>query len=181
MQHFDHLWKAELQSQIESIKEAASEELKKDRAFLLDRPLLYSAFIVRKLIEDTAVTDRLRGSWLQVAQHPSSRDEPPFIEIMAGALKVQDHFNLAEHTFVRISYGDIASEIIHSDGLVWTTADGGKPNGFLVFSYRNALKRLLAIGLDQYIAVLEMVVADQPQRWWLDKDLKSGDVTRHAE
>ncbi|WP_177228125.1 hypothetical protein [Hyphomicrobium facile] len=60
MQHFDDLWKDELQLHLEAIRVEGREALDDGRApFRVDKPLLYSAFIVRKLIEDGAVTDRV--------------------------------------------------------------------------------------------------------------------------
>jgi hypothetical protein len=149
--------------------------------FRIDKPLLYSAFIVRKLIEEGAVTDRLKSAWLEVRQHASTRDaRPVFLEAMLGELSIEDHFDLTRQTSLRISYSDIASEIIHSDGLVWITNED-IPSALMVFSYRNALNRLIVIELNQFTALLEAVIADRPRRWWIVKNLETGRISQHAE
>jgi len=181
MQHYDELWRKELTAHLKELTTSANEVVEAEALFKLDRPLLYSAFIVRKLSEDVAVSDKLRGDWLEVREHPSTRNGAPFfMEIIAGSLEIEDHFDLDAHTLVRMSYSDIASEIIHSDGLIWAT-DENYPNAFLVFSYRNTLKRAVGVGLDQYTGMLEAIIADQPKRWWVSKDLQTGKITRHAE
>jgi len=182
MQHFDELWKAELESlKVAILKSVDGTVDEQDRFFLLERPLFYSAFIVRKLIEDIGVTDRLRGDWLEIIQHASSRDgNPIFLEPLLGPLMVEDHFNLAEHTQVRVSYSDLTSEIMHSGGLVWIPGNGGIV-AFMVFSYRNMLRRLLVVRIDQYLDMLGAVISDQPTRWWSELDVDTGKVTCRAE
>lgn len=182
MQYFDDQWRNELSQHLEKIRVAALHPMDAPHAlFDLERPLLYSAFIVRKLIEDGAVTDRLKGAWLEVKQHTSKRDgNPIFLEAMLGELSVADHFDLERHATLRISYKDIASEIIHSDGLVWTM-NGANPDALMVFSYRNALDRLIVIELNQITVLLESVIGDRPTRWWIEKDLETGRISHHAE
>lgn len=182
MQHFDDLWKDELRLHLDAIRASTQEAMDDEQApFRIDKPLLYSAFIVRKLIEDGAVTDRLKGAWLEVKQHASTRDgRPIFLEAILGELSVEDHFDLTRHTALRISYSDVASEIIHSDGLVWIT-NVDIPTALMVFSYRNALDRLIVIELDQITALLEAVLADRPRRWWIETNVETGRVSQHAE
>ncbi len=75
---------------------------------------------------------------------------------------------------------DFASEIIHSDPLVWD-ANVPAPGAILVSSYRNTHSRLLRIPIEQYIGVIDRILTDKPTKWSTLKDLRSGKITRHAE
>ncbi|CAH2407050.1 hypothetical protein [Mesorhizobium escarrei] len=186
MQFHDELWKVELARFADEIRairirpDAEYEEI-----FCAERPIFYSAFIVRKLIEDVAVTDKLKSRFTTVISHESTRGgEEIFLEPMLGLLDVKDHFDISDPKEIRISFNDLSSEIIHSDGFIWLFGDEEKAStspGFAVFSHRNTLKRMLVIGLDTYVGVLEEIQADKPTRWYSAKGLKTGRVTRHAE
>lgn len=58
----DKHWKQELEAlakEIEAIN--LGPEPAPDDYFIAERPIFYSAFIIRKMIEDNAVTDKLKG------------------------------------------------------------------------------------------------------------------------
>lgn len=183
MQFHDEMWKREL-TQFAAVIRASTlkSDASHDEIFRAERPIFYSAFIIRKLIEDVAVTDRLRSRSVTVLAHESTRGgEEIFFEPMPGPLDVEDHFDMANAKEIRISSYDLASEIIHSDGFMWAFGDDEVSARFAVFSHRNTLNRLIVIGADAYAAVLDEVQADKPTRWYSKKDLSTGRITRHAE
>jgi hypothetical protein len=138
---------------------------------------------VRKLIEDVAVTDRLRSKSIEVAAYLSTRNEPVFLEVLMSddLLQVEEHFDLQKPSGVRLSYSDLASEIIHADGFGWIPDESTGVQTFWVFSYRNALNRLLMIDTQSFIRLIDDVLKDKPTRWMMSKDLRTGRVRRHAE
>lgn len=182
MQHFEELWKSELTDLKGKLSSAAKNISDKDEClFELDKPLFFSACVIRKLIEDTMITQKTTSKWLEVIQHKSSRDnEPIFLEEMFGSMDVRDHFDFESHSVVKISFKDLSSEIIHNDGLVWII-DENRVDAFAVYSYKNSLNRLIVVGLDQYVQMIDMVLADQLRHRWIRMDIESRKVTRYAE
>lgn len=177
----DDLWKDELKRLHIEVGSIDVANLQEDKLFECERPIFYAAFIIRKLIEDTAVTDRLKSQWIELKASASNRSGREFfLEYRMGPLEVSDWFDLENREPIRISYSDFASEIIHSDAFVWNNGSGA-PGEFLVCSYRNRLKRLLWVPLPQFVGLIEKVANDRPTKWWIEKDLNSGQITAHAE
>lgn len=181
MEFHDRFWKIELSNfrdQIARVRLHDGSET--EDFFIAERPVQYSAFIIRKLIEDTAVTDKLKSKSLSLFSSPSARNgNPVFLEAMLGPRDIEEDFDLSIRNQERLSFFDLASEIIHADGLIWSFDD--EEGGFLVFSYRNALNRALWVPVEMYLSVIDQVLKDQPTRWYSSKDLATGKVTRHAE
>lgn len=179
MQFHDEKWKNELAEHRKVL--AAFDPSVSEQSFEAERSVLYSAFIIRKLIEDTAITDRLRSRSVEVQTYPAtSSPEARMLRATQGPLAVEDHFDLTTKRKIRLGLEDFASEIIHSDPLVWD-ANVAAPGAILVSSYRNAQTRLLRIPIDLYVNVIDRILSDNPTKWWTSKDLTSGKITRHAE
>ncbi|ESY37876.1 hypothetical protein X747_24710 [Mesorhizobium sp. LNJC384A00] len=183
MQFHDELWKGELAGFADEIRNLRIRaDAEHEHIFRAERPIFYSAFIVRKLIEDVAVTDKLKSRFATVNSYDSNRDgKEIFLEPMLGPLEVRDHFDVSKAGEIRISFYDLSSEIIHSDGFIWLFGGSDTSPGFAVFSHRNTLRRMIAVGLDVYVAVLEEIQADKPTEWYSQIDMKTGRVTRHAK
>ncbi|RWO82545.1 hypothetical protein [Mesorhizobium sp.] len=178
MEFHDQQWKRKLER---FAKEIAAISIEDDTDFFdAERPIFYSAFVVRKLIEDAAVTDALKGRSVDVIACPSSRGgREIFIEVAAGPMAAEENFDLTAGKKTRISIEDLTSEIIHCDGFVWDWSSP-PPHAFLVFSYRHTLKRALYVTIDTFLKVLTSVLNDRPRHWWISKDLKTGKLTRHV-
>jgi hypothetical protein len=182
MEFHDQRWKRELTQHANAIAIIAlHDESTYDDFFEGERPIFYAAFIIRKLIEDTAVTDSLKSRSLELLTSPSKSSEARLFMAgaMGGPIQIEDHFDFSQRKKIRISYEDLASEIIHSDGFAWDISVP-PPHAFFVFSYRNRLKRLLFVPVDAYLRVLGEVLKDDPTHWWTSKDLVTGKVTKHA-
>lgn len=181
MQRAEDLWKNELAELAAAFRERVALNVDPANAWYIERPLLYSAFIVRKLIEDIGVTDGTRSRFLDVVEHASTSDASDiFYGQLFGELDVRDHFDLDNGNIVRMSYADLASEVIHCDGLIWLPRDE-RVYGFMVFSYRNTHKRALVVTVDAYSEMIETVSRDYVAERWTAKDLKTGKITRHAK
>ena len=181
MQFHDDRWKAELAvyaKQIETTEVLRSSP--DDDLFLAERPIMYSAFILRKLIEDKAVTDSLASRSVDVHAYPSTRNgRAVFLEVMLGQLEVQNEFDLNAPFDLRVSYYDLASEIVHADGFIWISED--EPvQSFGVFSYRNFLNRMILVPKRLILEVIGRVVEDKPTRWINAENLQTGRITRHV-
>ncbi|HEV2897756.1 MAG TPA: hypothetical protein VGX71_07975 [Pseudaminobacter sp.] len=180
MEFHDKHWKRELKGHADQIAKIELDE-ETNETFEAERPIFYSAFIVRKLIEDTAVTDALKSRSVDVLAYPSTRGgQVVFLEAMLGPLQVEDHFDFNAGKRTRISYNDLTSEIIHSDGFVWIIPHAPPPHAFLVFSYRNTLTRAIGVTVEAYLGMLRDVLRDDPRHWWTMMDAKTGKVTIHA-
>ncbi|MGR9240621.1 MULTISPECIES: hypothetical protein [Rhizobium] len=179
--HFhDEEWKAELTAHLDTIRavEGAAIFI---HSFAVEKPIFFSAFIVRKLIEDTAVTDRLKSRSVSIQTSKSIRttDEITMAAIQ-GPLDVSWAFDVGIKSALRLSFHDLASEIIHSDAFVWDTTEEVHPR-FLIASYQNITRRLLWVPVEVYASMIEQVVNDAPKRWWTEKNLTTGKVSRHAK
>jgi hypothetical protein len=99
------------------------------------------------------------------------------MEILLGPLEVKDHFDTTKGTPIRMIYADLFNEILHCDGLIWYYDDNGLPDGFLVFSDRNTLKRLISVPLSEYRTVLREFTNDRPLCRRLVRDTATGKIT----
>jgi hypothetical protein len=115
---FDEQWKAELKPHRDDFLGAQVDLEAAGSFFAFQKSATFAAFVVRKQIEDVAVTDRLQSKSIEVAAYPSTRNEPVFLEVLMSddLLQVEEHFDLQKPSGVRLSYSDLASEIIHADG-----------------------------------------------------------------
>ncbi|MGO7210267.1 hypothetical protein ACCS75_04075 [Rhizobium ruizarguesonis] len=179
--HFhDEDWKAELTALLDAIRAIEGAAVFR-HSFAVEKPIFISAFIVRKLIEDTAVTDRLKSRSISIQTSKSIRtaDEITLAAIQ-GPLDVSWAFDVGTKSILRFSFHDLASEIIHSDAFVWDATDEVHPS-FLIASYQNITRRLLWVPLDVYASMIEQVLNDAPTKWWTEQNLTTGKVSRHAQ
>jgi hypothetical protein len=180
MQFHDEDWKAELRVHLEAIRGIDPAAIV-GHTFEIEKPIFFSAFIVRKLVEDTAVTDRLKSRAVTIHSSPSNMTQAMlFLAAAMGPLEVHECFDMETQDELRMSYHDLASEIIHSDAFVWDAAEGQPPQ-FWIASYRNVTRRLLWVPVGVYADILQEVVDDAPKRWWRERDGATGKITRHAE
>ncbi|QKK30514.1 hypothetical protein FE844_013440 [Rhizobium indicum] len=179
--HFhDEDWKAELTALLDAIRAIEGAAIF-HHSFAVEKPIFFSAFVVRKLIEDTAVTDRLKSKSVSIQTSPSIRTADELtIAAIEGPLDVGWAFDVGTRGALRISFHDLASEIIHSDAFVWDATEEDHPK-FLIASYQNVTRRLLWVPLDVYAWMIEQVLNDAPKKWWTEKNLITGKVSRHAE
>lgn len=180
MQFHDKEWKLELALHRDQIS-AADPRVDGFPDFRYEKAVLLSAFIIRKLIEDSAVTDKVRSSFADLVSHPATTSENArLLAVVAGPLSVVDHFDLKAGSRQRLSLEDFASEIVHSDALVWWGEEKAS-YGFFVTSYRNTKTRLLFVPAAYYLEIIDRVLNDIPTKWYSTKDLKTGKISRHAE
>jgi hypothetical protein len=181
MEFHDHRWKTELNAFAKEIEGSqvfrTSDE---DAKFRAERPIMYSAFIVRKLIEDGAVTDSLASRSVDVEAFPSTREgKEIFLKILMGPLNVEDEFDLTSPRNIRVSYYDLSSEIVHADGFFWNLSSE-PAESFGVFSYRNVLDRMIVMPIRLYLDVIARVLRDKPERWIQEQNFKTGKITRYV-
>lgn len=98
---------------------------------------------------------------------------------MLGPLDVEKQFDIAKPRAIRMSIYDLASEIVHADGLIWNLANDPSES-FGVFSYQNFLNRMIEVPIPVYLDVLNQVIRDKPEIWFQEEDITTGKIKRHA-
>lgn len=160
-------WKQELKRLLRTIRGEAP-RLKFDdesdqydaRLFELERAIFYAAFVVRKLIENGKITDRVARHFVEVTAFKAN-DEYEFS--MIGSLTAT--FDLDEYVLdrphkLRLLITDLASEVIHSHRLVCSFGESGCAEGIYLSSYRNDQERIILVPLDLIVDVIDRVAND---------------------
>jgi len=180
MAHFDSEWKKELKSHLDEIENFTPDQ-SPEGFFAAERAIFYAAVVCRKLIENGAVTDKLKSRSLRLQSYAAttSRRQRMIFTLVEGELLLSDHFDFQNSAILNLTYYDLCSEVIHSDAFVWIETEA--PLAFAVTSHRNSEKRLTNIPLDALSSMARDILADSPTRWYASVDLKSGKVTHHAE
>lgn len=159
----EDLWRIELEGLVEDLTGGAQRFPQyEEEYFPLERALLYSAFIVRKLVEDGAVDEATKSRSVKLRAH-EARDEGELPE-RAGErnLNANDYFDMNASTPQQLSYFNLASELMHADGLIWLP-EADAVGAFFMFSYRNR-KRALVVPMATYIELLKRIVEGRVQR-----------------
>ncbi|CAN7522191.1 hypothetical protein [Rhizobium sp. LjRoot254] len=176
----DAHWKRELgqyRNDIASLR--LDENCKAEDFFRADRPIYYSAFVVRKLVEDNAVTDPVAAKRIQVrASMAKPNPRYSFVSHKVG-MNLKDYFDLDKSHQMGIKYSELSSEVMHANGFVWDITD---PSNLLfnVYSYMNTKRRILWVSVAIWIEMLDDVISDEPQDWWTETD-KHGNIVLHAK
>lgn len=180
MSHFDSDWKVELQSHLDEIQKIEP-GMFPEGFFVAERSIFYTAVVCRKLIENAAVTDKLKSKSLRLQSHAATTSKAlrMLFTVAQGDLEVGDHFDFENSTIINLTYYDLCSELIHADAFVWIETE--RPLAFAVTSQRNTEKRLIKIPINALASMANDILADRPTRWYTAVDVNSGKVTYHAE
>ena len=140
---------------------AGTSKLPDDMAdYKLERPLLYSALIMRRLIESRKVTDRVKAASYQLEAFPTLPDRQEVLSRILMQSDIDREFDFSAGQGVTMDCWNISSEILHSGFLNWEVDDDGKVVAFLIASIRNHKLRLLRLPLGTYLSALDNVQTD---------------------
>jgi hypothetical protein len=162
-------WKQELQRLSHTIRTEAAKDvdgMDGRREFKLEQAIFYSAFVVRKLIENKKLTDETAGHSIEVTGFRSRRSKVASLSF-AGTTSCDfdKEYDLKKPFRLRMSPSDLAGEIIHSQKLMWEISDQGCVVGAYLCSYRKAEDRLILLPLELLCSLLGRVSKDEITQW----------------
>jgi hypothetical protein len=119
-----------------------------ESAFQVEKCFFIGAFIVKKLIESNKTSDKIQSKLYRLDSHDYFSKRHPD-QLFWGSH--EDFYNFYECQEIQLDAWNISSEIIHSKTIIYITNNSGKVIQNIGFaSSRNAGKRILMIGTDQF-------------------------------
>lgn len=156
-----HPWKRELRRLRRVLAKLGAEAIDENIAdYKIERPLLQSAIIVRRLIESWKVTDATKRQLFPVQAFPAQRDRFDTLTRLTMQGDIDEEFNLRVRGEKRMDAWNITSELIHSGYINWEIDENDRFVAIYLASIRNQAKRLLRIPLDTYLVMLDAIAAD---------------------
>jgi hypothetical protein len=131
------------------------------RDFEIERPLQYSAIVVRKLIESWKVTDRTRQKLHAVEAYSTLPDRQDALMRLTMQADIETEFDLNTCQVIEMDAWEIANELLHSGFINWEIDDKDQLVGIYVASKRNQAMRLLRVALSTYLEMLDSVIEDK--------------------
>lgn len=144
--------------------------------FRLERAVFYSAYIIRKLVENGKLTDTCSSQKVAVAVYKSIATEPSIRR--SFGLEIGKNFESSENNKITLHLNALMSEIIHSFLLAWQSDKNGLVEGMFLSSYKNQNKRAILLKLDQYCDIIRSVGIDEVVRSHSSIDPETGTVER---
>lgn len=140
--------------------------------FALERPLFYSALVLRKLIENWKVTDALRDRQIAITTYPANQSRLGVLTRTSIQGHIDKEFDLEAPSPATMVPKDLASEIMHSAYVAWMLDDDLRIQSICLCSFRNEKTRLIEFKLADFISLLDAFVSDdvQEKRQWIDPD-----------
>lgn len=153
-------------------------DCKEDVPFKLERALFLSAFIVRKLLENRKLTDKVASQRLDVSFHAAiDRERLAHQREMPGGLEIGGDFE-EKGTKGEASFLNVANQIIHSLALYWVVDDDCLAEGFFVCSYKSQSKKAMLVSLDEWCRLIMSVAKDDVARSVIYTDAKTGKMNK---
>jgi len=144
-------WKRELRRLKSQLRKLSSKPVNDEIAdFQLERPVLYSAVVVRRLIESQKVTDKTRAREYPVEFYPTrlERHDALLRQTMRG--DIEKEFDLEAPQPGVMDAWNITSELLHGGFVNWDLGEEEQLTGIFVTSKRNHMERLVRIPLSEY-------------------------------
>ncbi|WP_371397228.1 hypothetical protein [Fretibacter rubidus] len=159
-------WKQELLVHLKTIESSISlisidqtEDEHNLWVFNLERAIFYSAYIVRKLIENRKLTDSCSNYKIKLSVHTAKR---PNVTIHSAlGFEMGQDFETQPRNIIELNIDKLMSELIHSSLLEWHSDDGESFTSMFISSYKNRNKRALKLDFSQYCKILYMVGNDE--------------------
>ncbi len=121
--------------------------------------VFYAAFVIRKLIENKQITDKVAGYSLNAFR--SRRPKEGNIGFaLSTSCDLDKEFEIERPCRVRMAPSDLTAEIIHNHKLMWDVGDDGHIVGIYLCSYQKAADRLILLPLDVLHDVIAQVAND---------------------
>ena len=155
-----HLWKRELKNDREIIARWSGKPPSAKRDFLIEKKLVFSAFCIRKLMDDYKLTDSIKSHAIPCLMFPA-RDGAR-VDMM-NSHKIDEHYCLSDSECSTIHIRKLSNQIIHNMILVFVQAENDNSiSQFLVVSDKERDKCLIGVDLDAYLSVMELVGNNDP-------------------
>jgi hypothetical protein len=155
-------WKVELQKLLADFRRAASSQdmAQEFDAIIFERPILYIAIAVRRLIESRKISDNTRNQTYPVTNYPTLRVAKDKFHFAMGLSDLASVFDMASGAVSKIDLWDLCSELIHSSYLVWGVDDKDRLVSIYVASVRNQKSRILAIDFGTFEVAVQSIIDD---------------------
>jgi hypothetical protein len=172
-------WRAELGRHRHSISTWAKKTHTRRGYTQVEKGIFLSAFVMRKLIENRKVTDRIRNKVMRCKSHRAFQPLSDRVSRFHGIFAIDREYDLSKAVDVQLSLFDLASEIMHSYVFDPKLDDKGEFIEFFINSYRNRDDRVLSVNLAAYCEAIDLVISDKVESIKVWKDPMTGRV--HAE
>lgn len=157
-------WKEELQKLIDELTTIAlpfeyDEDDKRD--FLIERALIYSAFVARLLLDSRKTTDLKNGYCMAVGVIPNILENPEHILPLFRIYPERDYYDFENERTQSVPCRRILNQVIHSFVIpTYEVDDAGFVVGFFVASDQYANSHLYRIDLESWVKYLKSIVDD---------------------
>jgi hypothetical protein len=172
-------WRVELNRQRRSIGTWAKKTHTRRGYTHIERAIFLSAFVMRKLIENRKVTDRIRNRVMRCTSYRAFRPLSDRVSRFYGVASIDKEYDLSKAQLVQMSLFDLTSEIMHSYVFEPIANERNEFVDFFINSYRNRDDRLLSVNVIAYCDAIDLVSSDEVQSIRVWKDPTTGRV--HAE
>jgi hypothetical protein len=169
-------WKQELSRNLELVKRWSTKSHTQRGYFLVERSIFLTGFIVRKLIENRKVTDRIRNKSVRCGSFKPLRPLSDRVSRFSGVYDVGREYDLSNHQKLTLSLFDLSSEIMHSYAFELEVDGHEALIAFYVNSYRNQDNRLLRVDLSSYLDAVQAAVSDRVMKMRIWKDNNTGRI-----
>ena len=155
-------WKRELRRLRCVLVKIASQALDEEMPdYRIEKPLLLSAIVVRRLIECWKVTDITRARKFEVQSFLTLPQRGEVVTRLIMRSDIDREFDLKAPAATSMDAWEICSEIIHSGYINWEIDDGDRFVAIYLASMRNHAKRLIRIDLSTYLLLLDAIANDE--------------------
>ncbi len=172
-------WKMELVRHNRSLKTWCKKTHTKRGYFNIERAIFHSAFVMRKLMENRKVTDRMRNKFMRCRSYKPFRPLSDRVSRFHGIFAVEKEYDLSKPDVEQLSFFDLASEIMHSYVFIPEIDKHNKMIAFFINSYRHRDDRVLLIDLARYCEAMVQIISDDVQSIRIWKDPATGRI--HAK
>lgn len=150
-------WKCDLSKRCETLKKYTHKPIKTDDDYTkVEKAIIYSAFIIRKLIDcHSKTSDEVDKYVLNVESIPSVEK----MDIANNWIKESTH-NWNRATSETISAKNMCNQLIHSFVFSIDENEDGTLHGFFVSSDYDRNKKLFSVNISEWINLIDFVVTD---------------------
>jgi hypothetical protein len=154
-------WKKEIERLLKSLRKWSSKPQSERAEFYIQRAVFFSAFAMRKLMENRKLTDALRDKSIRCEAYRALQPVSDRVSTFAGLADVSDDYDMTTPEQITLSCFDLMSEIMHSYVFKIVVDEHDRMVSFLVNSYNKRDCRLLEIDLQAFEDVLSGAVHDR--------------------
>ena len=157
-------WKEELRSlihQLTSVTFSSEQDEDGETGFLTERALIYSAFVVRLLLDAGKVTDSMNGCCISVGIVPNRLENPECVQPLLRRFPEPSYYSFMNETVMSAPCRLILNQIIHSFIVpAFEINDAGAVSGFFVASDQKVNDCLYHVKTEYWVRYLDMIAND---------------------